>query len=143
MPSKSHYRLLAAVLGLGLGAWLLAGRADEPATPSAPGDNGSDDPFRIQRVLLTPDRLGEELKRVENGTLVRLPRTDFERRVRLAAAAKATAIEPPRLVEAHYRAKLLSDSLEENSIVGSAEWKIVHLGPGAGLLPLDALHVAL
>ncbi len=169
---RYYLRIAAAVLGLGLALTLVNARADErdaeapkrgvkgdsgvdvdvrsalglgAAAPTAEDKSPSlpDDPFPIRRVLLPQDRIAAELERARQGTLVRLQRTDFEQRVRRAADAARGPVDVPRLVDVRYHAKLLGDGFDENSLTGSAEWKIVHSGPGAGLLPLDALQIAL
>jgi hypothetical protein len=139
---RYHLRIVAAALGLGLALTLVNAQAEEQSGRTT-ADNSPDDPFPIRRVLLPEDRLAAELERARQGALVRLRRSDFEQRVRKAAAAARAPAETPRLVDARYRAKLLSDGLDENSLTGSAEWKIVHSGPSVGLLQLDALELAL
>jgi hypothetical protein len=143
---RLHFRLIAALLGLSAAAALLDARAAPPldARPSAPGDEASlDDPFPIQRVFLAKDQLAAELERAKSGALVKLSRAEFEKRVRLAAAGARAPVAVPKLVAAHYRARLLNDGLGENSMTGTADWQIVHNGPGPALLPLDALQLAL
>src|SRR5690606_3395640 len=93
--------------------------------------------FPILRVLLPPDRLVEELRRAGEGALVRLPRAAFEEKVRRAARVAAAERNAPRLVEARYRARLEGDNL-----LGSAEWKLIHPGAGAGALDLEPLGLA-
>src|SRR5580692_4937666 len=121
MRSLSRYflRIVAAALGLGLGLTLVNARADdrdaEAPQSGAKGDNG-DDPFPIRRVLLPKDRIAAELERARQGALVRLQRSDFERRVRRAADAARAPVEVPRLVDVRYRAKLLGEGLDENSL---------------------------
>ena len=129
------------MLGLGLALALFDAHAEEQTGPAATDDNSLGDPFPIRRVLLPKDRLAAELERARQGTLVRLSRKTSN-----SACAKPLRTfqsEAPRLVDVHYRAKLLKDGLEENSLTGSAEWKIVHQGPGPALLPLDSLQIAI
>ncbi|MFL5340200.1 MAG: hypothetical protein ACJ8F7_08605 [Gemmataceae bacterium] len=93
----------------------------------------------IQRILLPADRLAAEMERVRRNVLAQMPRDEFEALVRRAAeATEAAKNNPPRLVEARYRA-----SLSGNGLVGSAEWKIVHSAAGPGRLPLNSLQLAL
>ena len=75
--------------------------------------------------------------------LVRISRGEFEEMVRKAARTARRQPEPPRLVQAHFRAKLLRSGLDDNALVGTAEWTIAHAGPGPGLLPLEPLDLAL
>src|SRR6202011_5711805 len=65
-------------------------------------------------------------------------REDFEARVQRAALAGEALKDPPRLVEARYRA-----SLVDNALTGSARWKVINPAPGPALLTLDPLNVAL
>ena len=68
--------------------------------------------------------------------LDRLPLDDFEGRLRRVRAAVRAA---PQLVEARYfRAELVGDAL-----VGKGQWRVRHPGPGAAVLPLQPLTVAL
>jgi hypothetical protein len=77
--------------------------------------DGPAEPVPLRRVLLTPDRLPQEMKRVQQGALVRLPRDEFEELVR--RAARGAAREAPQLVEARYRA-----ALGEESLAGTGQW---------------------
>jgi hypothetical protein len=95
------------------------------------------DPIPIERVPLDAERLSSEMERVRRGVLVQLPRAEFEEKVRQAARATTLAKNPPQLVEARYRARLV-----ENDLVGSAQWKVVHTGPTPALLPLEFLNLA-
>src|SRR5205823_3901 len=71
----------------------------------------SEDPFPIRRVRVAEAQLPELLKTLEPDTLVRLPRAEFESRVRKAAAAASAAKVVPRVVEATYTAALSGDDL--------------------------------
>ncbi len=96
---------------------------------SAPGTRS--DPFPIRRTFLTGDRLAAALADAARGALVRLPREEFEAKVRVAAARAAAP--PPRLAEARYKA-----TLADGRLTGTAEWRVA----GSGLLPLDPLGPA-
>src|SRR5262249_21756248 len=74
--------------------------------PDAAANETTFDPLRIQRILLPADRVPAELKRVKQGTLVQMPRVEFEALVRRAAQQLDALQNPPRLVEAHYQATL-------------------------------------
>jgi hypothetical protein len=91
----------------------------------------------FRRQLLPPDRLPQELKRVQNGVLVRLPQAEFDAHVERAARAAARKV-PPRLLEARYHA-----ALKDQALIGDGQWKVLHKGPAPGLLPLDPLNLAL
>jgi hypothetical protein len=111
------------VLTIGAAAALLLplrGPAENEKTPA---------PLPLRRLLLTPEQLPRQLKRLRDGVLVRLPREEFEARVRRASRPPA----PPRLVEARYRA-----ALTDSALVGSAQWKVLHHGPLPALLDLQA-----
>jgi hypothetical protein len=97
---------------------------------TAGAGEGPTEPVPLRRVLLTPDRLPQEMKRVQQGALVRIPRDEFEELVR--RAARGAGREVPQLVEARYRA-----ALAEEALVGTGQWKVVHTGPGPGLLNLQ------
>jgi hypothetical protein len=107
--------------------------ADDAASPEEPVA----DPVPIRRVLLPPDRLAAELERAKRGVLVQLSRDDFEAKVRKAAQAGAPLKNPPRLVEARYRA-----TLTEAALAGTAEWKLTNPSAGPALLSVQPLGIA-
>ncbi len=90
----------------------------------------------FRRLLLSAEQLPEEMNRVRDGVLVRLPRAEFEALVDRATQATAKKV-PPLLLEAHYHAKLKDDAL-----FGEGQWKLTHKGPGPGLLSLDPFNLA-
>jgi hypothetical protein len=91
----------------------------------------------FRRLLLSAEQLPEEMKRVRDGVLVRLPRAEFEALVEKATQAAAGKSQP-RLLDARYHAKLKDDAL-----IGEGQWKLMHKGPGLGLLKLDPFNLAL
>ncbi|MBV9122178.1 MAG: hypothetical protein JO112_02300, partial [Planctomycetes bacterium] len=110
-------------------AWLFSsGAADEPMV----------DPLPLRRVLLPAERLPAELARVQQGVLVKLPRAEFEARVRQAARAGEALKSPPRLVESRYSAALAEDSF----LVGNGQWKIINPSSGPNFLRVDPLNLA-
>jgi hypothetical protein len=91
----------------------------------------------FRRLLLAPERLPEELKRVQDGVLVRLPLAEFDALVGRAGKAGARKV-PPRLLEARYHA-----TLKEESLIGEGQWKLQHAGSGPALLNLEPFNLAL
>ena len=89
------------------------------------------DPFPIRRTFLTGERLAAVLADAARGNLARLPREEFEAKVR--AASRHAADPSPRLAEACYKA-----TLTDVGLTGSAEWRVA----GSGLLALDPLRPA-
>jgi hypothetical protein len=96
------------------------------------------DVISLRRVLISPERLPQEMERLKQGILVQLPRAEFEERVRQALQAVETLKKPPRLTETRYYA-VLSDS----ALVGVGRWEILHSASGPGLLPLPSLSLTL
>src|SRR5579875_2709551 len=90
----------------------------------------------FRRQLLPPERLPEELKRVQEGVLVRLPAVEFD--ALAARAAQARKRKTPQLLEARYHA-----TLKRESLIGEGQWKLFHPGPGPGLLYLQPFNLAL
>ncbi|MBY0232306.1 MAG: hypothetical protein K2W96_23765, partial [Gemmataceae bacterium] len=90
------------------------------------------DPLPLRRVPLG-DKPEAKLKEAADGALVRMKRADFEKLVQDAARA-APGREPPRLIEARYRAAL-TDSF---ALAGTLQWKLRHPGAGPALLRLGA-----
>lgn len=119
--------LAAAAL---LVAWSLPSQADD-VEPLA-------DPIAVRRVLIPSERVSAELERVRQGVLQQLSRKEFDERMKQAGAARAAAKNPPRLVEARYRATLVDDAL-----LGTGQWRIAHAAAGAGILPLPSFNLAL
>lgn len=112
-----------------------------PCRQTAQGDNANEpsaEPVALRRVLLSPERLLAELERVKRGQLTRLPREEFEDRVKQAVLAGEALRHPPRLIESRYRATLVDSALQ-----GTGEWKIVHPGKEAGVLAVEPLGIAL
>jgi hypothetical protein len=95
------------------------------------------DPLPLQRVVVPPERLAEELKRQRDGILVGLTRDEFEAIVRQAAQAKNAVA--PRLLEARYRATLADggpDRPADLALTGTGWWKVSHDGSVPALLDL-------
>ena len=93
------------------------------------------DPFPIRRVLIPPDRVDSVVTSV--GVLRRMPRDEFEAKVRAASTALAAAADPPRLVGAIYRA-----TLADGALTGTGEWTVAYPG-GPGFVTLDPLRAAI
>lgn len=95
------------------------------------------DPFPLRRVFTPPDRVPDLIARSLRGALIRMPRDEFESKVR--AAATAAEIHP-RVVEARYRAKY-----DGRGLNGTAVWRVVRgaeVATGPWLLRLDPLSVS-
>jgi hypothetical protein len=105
----------------------------------AVADDSVPDPVPVRRVLLPAERLPAEMKRVGQGVLVQLSRAEFEAKVRRAGRAAAALRDPPRLIEAHYRASLVDTAL----VGGTAQWKVINPARAAGILALQPFNVAL
>src|SRR5438270_2532251 len=75
------------------------------------------EPVPLRRILVAPERLPQEMERVRQGTLLLLPRDEFEARVAQAARAGEALRNPPRLLEARYRA-VFSDA----GLTGTGQW---------------------
>jgi hypothetical protein len=117
----------------------------------------ADDPLPLRRVLLPADRVTDEMKGPGQSALKQLPREEFEELVQRAARAGEASKRVPRLIEAHYRTRLV-----EQSLMGTGQWRVLNpapveappaeggprgvsgrpLAPGAAILPLS-LNLAL
>jgi hypothetical protein len=86
------------------------------------------EPISVRQVLLSPERLPAELKRLADGLLVRLPKSEFEAKLKQAR----TPAVPPRLVEARYRA-----ALADLVLSGNAQWRVAYKGATPALLNLQ------
>jgi hypothetical protein len=106
---------------------------------AALGDSPSElpDPLPIRREPISRERADEVL--ADKGVLVKLPLEGFEGLVRRAALAVEAGRNPPRLAEAHYRARLGDTHLEN----GSAQWKVINPFPTTGVLSLEPCSLAL
>jgi hypothetical protein len=67
--------------------------------------------------------------------LIQMQRAQFEEQVRQSSQAQATVKQPPRLIEARYRARL-----EGTALVGAGQWKMIHSGSSPAVLSLDPLN---
>jgi hypothetical protein len=91
------------------------------------------DPLPLRRVVLPPARLAEVVRQARDGTWRQMPRRQFDALVREAARAVKHGQQPPRLVEARYRASLT----EGLALVGTAQWKVLNPGARPALLRLQ------
>ncbi|MDY3563489.1 hypothetical protein R5W23_005100, partial [Gemmata sp. JC673] len=91
----------------------------------------------IRRVRAPASKLPEVLKEFEPGPVLRLPRGEFEARVRAAGRAVARAKQAPRIVDASYTAEL-----DGGDLVGTATLGVLNATGGAAFLSLDPLRVA-
>ncbi|HJZ59484.1 MAG TPA: hypothetical protein VKE74_31360, partial [Gemmataceae bacterium] len=112
--------------------------AETKAVSASSNPVPADDPFPITRIRVSEDQLPDAIKQLEAGPLVRLPRSDFESRVRAAGAAIVSTKAVPRLAEATYTATLAGDDL-----TGTAEWVILNPSQRPAAFPLDPLRLAL
>jgi len=122
------------------GALLAACCLLPPAFSQPPAEPA--DPIPIKRVTVPAAgaaqeaRVAQEMERLGLTALDRIPIDDFDGRLRRARTAARTA---PQLVEARYfRAELVGDAL-----VGKGQWRVLHAGTEAAVLPLGFLTVAL
>ncbi|HLW66949.1 MAG TPA: hypothetical protein VKS79_16660 [Gemmataceae bacterium] len=110
----------------------LLGPAFSRGQPSLP------DPLPIQRMELPVERIPTEMDNVRRNVLKQMAQKNFDDLVQQAAQAREAERAAPRLVEARYRAVLQDDGL-----IGNAEWKIIQRANGPGRLSLQALQLAL
>jgi hypothetical protein len=94
------------------------------------------DPFPILRIPITEERLTEATK--DLGTMVRLPRDEFEQRVRAAGRMATLQREPPRIAEMRFTA-----TPSGTNLAGEAEWTIQNKHGGPALLLLDPFRLAI
>jgi hypothetical protein len=132
VPARSRW--LAILLALGCLA-VLAGAVVQAGGPATPGD----EPLPLLRIAVSPEQLTKELARFKQGDWIRLPRDDFEARVRRGAQAVAARKTVARVVRAHYLAELADQDLT----LGHGEWVVDNPGDGAAPLPLTSLSLAL
>jgi hypothetical protein len=128
-------------------AWMLFGFATNQAQAQVrpllgpvfiPPAIDSVDPVPIRRVFVPLERVSAELERAGAKKLVYLSQADFSARLRAARKAQIAALERPRLLEARFRANLVGSAL-----VGSAEWRLSHVGSSPGVFPMRPLSLAL
>ena len=139
MPAASRFSRLSVFICVHLWLILLAAL---PLLlllmPVAAQDSSRPDPLPLRRLQISTDRLAAELDRLQKGILVKLPRVEFEALVQRAASAGDRLQKPPRLLEAHYRARL-----DGAALVGSGKWIMVNPLATPGLLPLADSNLAL
>jgi hypothetical protein len=122
---------------VGLSAFLPL-HAQLPALTVLPLPAPMPDPLPLRRVLVAPDQLPFLLEQARQGVLLELSRADFERRVQRAALAGDSVKNPPRLLECRYRA-----TVQDDGLVGSAQWTILQSAAAPGILPVQPLNLAL
>jgi hypothetical protein len=119
----------------GVALLLLAG----VATLSAIGQSGTPEGSRgrpIRRVVLTGDEATAALARATQGSLVRLSPAEYDQ----LTVGPGRGPDRPRLVEARYRARLVTGDGDPH-LVGTAEWSVRHPAGGEGVLPLVGLQL--
>lgn len=112
-------------------------RATTSPVIALPAPEPVEDPFPIRRLRASESQLPEVLKQLDAGPLIRLPRAEFEARVRTASRAVAEARVVPRITGAEFRATLIDEEL-----VGTATLQVVNPSRQPRLLPLEPLRVA-
>jgi hypothetical protein len=96
------------------------------------------DPLPLLRVLVPPQRVPIEMERARKGVLRQMPRDEFEALVQRAASADQARRNPPRLLQARYRA-----TLKEAALEGTADWTVLNPADSAAVLPLQPFNLAL
>jgi len=109
-----------------------------PVAPASPAPAVVEEPFPIRRLRATEEQLAELGAEFEAGPLVRLPRVEFEARVRAAGRAVAESRNLPRISDIRLKASLVNDDLQ-----GSGEFDIVNPAAGPRWLPLEPMRLAL
>src|SRR5689334_17631331 len=110
----SSCRCCLVCAALAAAALLFAG-----SLPSQADDDALADPIAVRRVLIPSERVSAELERVRQGVLQQLSRREFDERMKQARVARSALKNPPRLIEARYRATLVDDAL-----LGTGQWRI-------------------
>src|SRR5262249_32247875 len=130
---KAFCRIGLALTVVFGGVWVAA-----QGQPPAPKDRDAA-PFR--RVPLSESQVAAALAKVDDGTLVRLSPSDFDRLVREAAAHRPAG-DQPVIVEARYRAKCAPEGDGEANLIGTAEWRVRHPGSTPASLALGDFQLA-
>lgn len=91
------------------------------------------DPFPIRRILVAENQIDAAVKEHDLGPVVRMARAEFEAKVQLAASA----IEPPRLVEAQYTA-----TLDGGDLAGEAEWTFANRRSSSAIFAMEPFKPA-
>jgi hypothetical protein len=142
----SRRRLFLAAAGM-LALALIVGPGSNPARAQLrplmpplllPAPTDGADPVPIRRVLIPLERVYAEIERAGVKKLVHLSQQEFNARLRAARLAQTAQLEPPRLVETHYRASLI-----DSVLVGSADWNLSQSGTSPGVLPVRPFNLAL
>jgi len=133
------------------GAVVVGSAAADPPTVGTPGQAAAgpgalihpdgqpvEEPFTIRRLRATESQLSVVQKQLESGPIVRLPRPEFEARIRSAGRVAADSRLTPKITDARFKATLIGGDL-----VGTAEFEIVNPGSTSRLFALDPLRVAL
>jgi hypothetical protein len=92
------------------------------------------DPFPIRRIFLAESQVEAAVKEHGLGSVVRMPRAEFEARVR----RKAEERDMPRLVEAKWTA-----ALDGGDLVGDADWTFANPRSTPAFVSLEPLRIAI
>ena len=142
-----RYLCIAAIgLLLSAGAAALPGRprgtpvhaAALGGTALTPDADLLPDPFSIQRTVLPAERFERLKPEIAKGTYRSLSKIEFEAKVQAAARERIAAQNPPRLLEATYRA-----SVESGRVSGTADWTLGHPSNAGGAMAIDPLPGAI
>ncbi len=121
-------------------AAILAGVAGLSAVAQPLATNTGD--LKIRRVNVSGEKLARALEQVEQGKLVRMTPSAFEKLLKEARSGRDVSQPSSAVTEARYRAKYVGGPVGESSLEGSAEWAIRRV-PGAGPeLPLPGFQLA-
>lgn len=137
LPSRSTGLLLALACAAGVALGAPPRPPAEAVVRGALDIVPADDPFPIRRVRGADARLPDLLKELEPGPVVRLPRVEFEARVRAAGRAVGRAKHGARVTDATYTAEL-----DGGDLTGTAELGVLNANGLDHFLPLDPLRVA-
>jgi len=128
----SMNRLLSSMLLVLAVTPLVAILAHLPALPQSVAAEPTRSPLVQRRVFLDPRQPDFETWRAQQGTLLQMPRDEFEAMLDRAEKARQAKSSPIRLLETTYRARLVEPAklgakerlVAEPSLVGTGEWKL-------------------
>ncbi|GIW78717.1 MAG: hypothetical protein KatS3mg105_0524 [Gemmatales bacterium] len=99
------------------------------------------DPLPIRRIVISREQAADILS---EGSWLQLPYKDFQRRLDNARQAKTLLENPPRLLEARYRAKLVGNDLVGTVELGGPplEWRFSNPHDKAAIVTVEPFNLA-
>jgi hypothetical protein len=120
---------------------LLAGLAGLTAI-AQPGGTGADG-SPVRRVTLSGEKLASALKKLDDGSLIRMSPAEFDRLLIQTRSDSSSNHPMTAVIEGRYRAKFVAGADGAGSLQGTAEWSLRRSSNASPVAALDGLQLAI